>query len=362
MDLEDLLATLHVRVRHNDLTVKPSGPQQRGIEHIGPVGGGYQDDALIGFEAVHLDEKLVQRLLAFVVAAAETRTTVAADSVDFVNEDDARRILLGLLEHIADPRGTDAHEHFDEVRAGDCEERHIGFAGNGARQQRLAGAGRANQKSALRDLATEALELVGILQEVDDLDEIVLGLFNARDVLEGHPSVTLGQQFRLGLAKPHGLSGPGLHLADEEHPHADQQKHGKPVDQRIGQHRVALRRTETDLHILVAQFLELVLEIHQGTGGLNGRAIGKLSGDAVAGDHDRLDASGIGLVEEIRIADLRSRGASHLTLEQAEQREQQQRDDDPNSKIPELIHESPRIWPPGPRRPDRATVLISPVT
>ena len=47
-------------------------------------------------EAVHLDEDLVERLLALVVAAAEARAALAADGVDLVDEQDAGRVLLGL--------------------------------------------------------------------------------------------------------------------------------------------------------------------------------------------------------------------------------------------------------------------------
>ena len=43
-----------------------------------------------GVEAVHLDEQLVERLLALVVAAAEAGAAVAADGVDLVDEDDRR--------------------------------------------------------------------------------------------------------------------------------------------------------------------------------------------------------------------------------------------------------------------------------
>ena len=68
-------------------------------------------------EAVHLDEQLVQRLLALVVAAAEAGAAMAADRVDFVDEDDAGRVLLGLLEHVAHARSADADEHLDEVGA-----------------------------------------------------------------------------------------------------------------------------------------------------------------------------------------------------------------------------------------------------
>ena len=104
VDLQDLLAADHVRVRHDDLTVEAARTQQRRIEHVGTVGGGDQDDAFVGLEAVHLDQQLVERLLALVVAAAEAGAAMAADRVDFVDEDDAGRVLLGLLEHVAHAR------------------------------------------------------------------------------------------------------------------------------------------------------------------------------------------------------------------------------------------------------------------
>ena len=42
------------------------------------VGGGDENDALVGLEAVHLDEELVQRLLALVMAAAHAGAAMAA--------------------------------------------------------------------------------------------------------------------------------------------------------------------------------------------------------------------------------------------------------------------------------------------
>ena len=77
---------------------KRPGPQERGIEHVRPVRGGDEDDAFVRLEAVHLDQELVQRLLALVVTAAEAGTTMATDGVDLVDEDDAGRVLLPLLE------------------------------------------------------------------------------------------------------------------------------------------------------------------------------------------------------------------------------------------------------------------------
>ena len=98
---EDLLATAHVRQRHHDLAIEAAGTQQRGIEHVGTVGGGDDDDAFVALEAVHFDQQLVQRLLALVMTAAEAGAAVTTDGVDLVDEDDAGCVLLGLLEHVA---------------------------------------------------------------------------------------------------------------------------------------------------------------------------------------------------------------------------------------------------------------------
>ena len=42
-----------------DLAVESAGSEQGAIQYIGPVGGGQNQDVLVGFEAVHLGENLV---------------------------------------------------------------------------------------------------------------------------------------------------------------------------------------------------------------------------------------------------------------------------------------------------------------
>jgi hypothetical protein len=184
VNLEDLQTALHVRAVDRDLAVEAAGAQQRRVEDVGPVGRGDEDHAALDVEAVHLDEQLVQRLLALVVTAAEAGAAMAADRVDLVDEDDAGRVLLGLLEQVADSGGTDTDEHLDEVGTGDREERHPGLARDGARQQGLAGAGRAVQEYALGDLGADGLELRRLLEELLDLVQFLDGLVGARDVRE----------------------------------------------------------------------------------------------------------------------------------------------------------------------------------
>ena len=70
---EDVQAALEVGALDRDLPVEAAGPQQRGVEDVRAVRRRDEDDAALDVEAVHLDQELVQRLLALVVAAAEAR-------------------------------------------------------------------------------------------------------------------------------------------------------------------------------------------------------------------------------------------------------------------------------------------------
>src|SRR5204863_7777127 len=98
MDLENAFAAAKIRRVDNDLPIETAWTQQRRIEYVGTVRGGDEDHAVIRFEAVHLDKQLIERLLALVMTAAKSGATVAADGVDFVDEDDARRMRFALLK------------------------------------------------------------------------------------------------------------------------------------------------------------------------------------------------------------------------------------------------------------------------
>ena len=119
VNAEDALATEDVRTVDRDLAVEATGAQQRRVEDVRTVGGGDEDHRVIRLEAVHLNEELVERLLALVMATAEARAALTADGVDLVDEDDAGARGLGLLEKVTDAARANTHEHLHEVRAGD---------------------------------------------------------------------------------------------------------------------------------------------------------------------------------------------------------------------------------------------------
>ena len=204
--------------------------------------------------------------------------------------------------------------------------------------QRLAGAGWADEENAARDAPAEALELLRIAQELDDLLQILLGLVDARDILERDAPVRLRQKLGLGLAEAHGPAGTALHLARQEYPRADKQRERKHVDeQRDEPGRVVGLRTGSDLNALLLQLRNqhrIVRRI-----GREGAPVGEGAADLRAGYHDIGDPPSIGLVQKLAIGDVASAGAMARVLEKRDKRKHQQEDDNPQGKVAEVrIH------------------------
>ena len=101
--------------------------------------GSQDDDPEIAVETVHLNEELVQSLLSFIVAAAEACASASSDSIDLIDEHDARSILLGLVKEVSYSGSSDTYEHLNEVRTRDGEERHSGLSRCSTRDVGLSG-------------------------------------------------------------------------------------------------------------------------------------------------------------------------------------------------------------------------------
>ena len=83
--------------------------------------------------------------------------------IDFVDEQNARSVLLAGFKQVTHAGCTHANEHFHEVRTRHAKERHASFACNCAGEERLTRARRANEQSTLRDASTELVILLRVL-------------------------------------------------------------------------------------------------------------------------------------------------------------------------------------------------------
>ena len=216
MDFKDFLAPLHIRRIDLNLAVKATWTKQGRIQNVGSVGCGNQNHIGFGIKTIHLNEQLVESLLALVVATTHTGTAVAPDGINFIDEDDGWCVLFGLGEQISHARCSDPHKHFDKVRAGNRIKRHIGFPGNGSGKQGLTCSRRAIQKHTLRDSGSDFQELFRVAQKLFDLVELFDGLIGSGNVLKGHRGSFFGDQLRPRLTKLHHPRAATLHGAEQE--------------------------------------------------------------------------------------------------------------------------------------------------
>ena len=184
MHAENFFAAFHVGPRNYDTAVKASGAQQRRIEYIRTVRRCNQDDAFVRFKAVHFDQECVQSLLALVVSAAQTCSAVASYGVDFIDEDNAGRILFALLEQIAHAARANAYKHFHEIGTGNREKGNVGLACDCASQQSFPCARRPDKQYALGNASAELLEFLRVFQKVDDFVKLFFRLIDSGDIFE----------------------------------------------------------------------------------------------------------------------------------------------------------------------------------
>src|SRR5271165_5333073 len=152
---------------------------------------------------------------------------MASDRINFVNENDARGVLLALFKQIAHAAGAHAYEHFHEIGTGNREERNVCFTRDGSSQQRFARSRRPDEQHALGNAAAQLLKLLGILQELNDLLQLFLGFVAARHILEGRLFLLRRKQSRARLSEAERLVTARLHLAHQEENETGQQQQWK---------------------------------------------------------------------------------------------------------------------------------------
>ena len=208
VDFQNRQAPVPVRNRDADLAVKAPGATQRRVDGVGDVGGGYDDHLAACLQAVHQTEQLRDNAALDLVLTAEA-LALGCDRVNFVDEDDAGRLLGRIVKQLAQKAFGLAVELLHDLGAADGEEAHIGLVRHGARDQRLAAAGRAVQQHALGGVDAQAHKDLGEAQrQLDDFAHALHLALEAANVFVGK-SRAAGRvgAARLGLRRAHAEQG-----------------------------------------------------------------------------------------------------------------------------------------------------------
>ena len=136
------------------------------------------------------------------------------------------RVALGLVEQVADAAGADADEHLHELGAGDA--RRTGTPASPATARAMSVLpvpGGPTRRTPRGMRAPERVELLGVLEELDDLLELRLGLVHAGHVGERDDRLVAEEHAGPALAEGHGLVVGALGLAHHEEDEAADQEH-----------------------------------------------------------------------------------------------------------------------------------------
>ena len=193
--LDDVAATVTVRLVHVEPPVEPTGAHERGVEHVGSVRRAHHEhDRLRGHrpaddpqpaehlvlhsildvraERVHLVEKRVEGEAApaehphpahaGLRLATLDAATGHADRIELVHKDDARAWLAGervlarqtacLTEERHDDERVDTHPHASEARGVDVDERKVRLGRDDAGEEGLPGPRRPGEEHPFRHL------------------------------------------------------------------------------------------------------------------------------------------------------------------------------------------------------------------
>ena len=243
-------------------------------------------------------------------------------------------MFLGVFKHVAHARGTDPNKHFDEIGARNREERHLRLTGDGLGQKRLTRPRVADEQNAFRNASAEFLELRRITQEIDELGHFFLGFVAAGNIRKRDAVTRFIKQPRLALAERECPAlAAALHLAHEEHPHADQQKHREPADKQIHQEGLFFFRLGFDLDTVLEQ-----VGHHPQIGrriGSNLAPVTRLRLEHATFNHDLGDGAARDFVHELRIFHGRLRRLAGIEL--VEHGHQDETNDQPDRHILEHV-------------------------
>src|SRR4051812_17052759 len=93
---------------------------------------------------------------------AEPGTTMSANGIDLINENETGRSLPCLLKEVSNTRGSDTYKHFDKVTATDRKKWNISFSSNRFSNQSFSCTRGSHQKDTFWNSSTEFLKFFRI--------------------------------------------------------------------------------------------------------------------------------------------------------------------------------------------------------
>mmetsp|Transcript_2572 Transcript_2572/g.4000 ORF Transcript_2572/g.4000 Transcript_2572/m.4000 type:complete len:321 (-) Transcript_2572:551-1513(-) len=189
-----------------DLTIEASRTEKCVIKNIKPVRGSNGDNTRIAIETIHLDQNLIQCLLTFIVTSSESCSALTSNGIDLINEDDARRVLLGLVEHITHTRSSNTNKHLYKFGTRNGDEWHTCLSSNSLGEEGLTSTRGSIEDDTTRNAASVLGVSLGLLQKVNNLGELELGSITSSNFVESYTCVGNHLDLRLGLAHAHGTS------------------------------------------------------------------------------------------------------------------------------------------------------------
>lgn len=185
MYLQDLVPLYRVRQWDVHFSVKAARPKQCWIQRIGQIGRRDDHYLLILQETIHLIQQLIQRLLLFPHTVHASLVSLAAESVNFVDEDHHGRIITTCLpEQISHLFGSETDIDLHKLTSGRDNEWDLGLSRSRFGDKGLARARWTVQQDTFGHAYAHFLIVLGGLDVIYDLQNGILGLFAATNIAE----------------------------------------------------------------------------------------------------------------------------------------------------------------------------------
>ena len=251
MYFENFFSRLYIRHADDNLAIESARSQQRRVQNIRTVGGCQDDNSGIFVKSVHLHQKLVQGLFSFVISAAQAGTSLPSYGIDFIDKNNARCILLCLLEEVTNTGSTHTDEHLHEIRTGNRKERYARFTCSGLGNVGFTGTRITHHQHTFRDPRSQLGIFSRIPKEVHNLLKFFLFLLEAGYILKGDALSVILIQFRPILSELEGLVVPALahHKVEQE----NQRHHHDNRRQKREEVHAAFRRIAFQRNLVLLQ-------------------------------------------------------------------------------------------------------------